>query len=253
LDPWSRNWESDPILDSVETKQPPIFRWAKHFRPAPKTFEKLVIATGSVPSLFLNSHLPSKKLVGSILFPHISLAGCTLAPGVNDNTTTLFISSDAPSTLFVLCQFCVDNDDSYAWTKLLFEHVTAKRVFIFDTIDEMKIQEILDDGEVELPMLRMLKTKTAVPLNLPKNLGCSFLESPQIVCGLPAALLTHCQIYEMSAILYLSVESQTHLGSETFLGFESVFPFVTETTLKGQNYHPLIQGLKVRKTNTLFI
>jgi len=255
LETWSRNLECE-TGDSLTDRTPhpePIFRWHKSFRSTiPKHFEKLIIATGPPSSLFLTSQFQQKTHIASIIFPHVSLAGCTLVPSVNNSLTTIFTVEQFPNTCYVACQVTVENGDAYAWTKSVFTNIVAKSVFVLDVIDELKIQDVLEESEIEFPALRMLKTNSANPVPLPKNISCPFLESPQIICGLPASILTHCQIHRIAATLYLSAESQTQLGPETLIGFESVFPSVNGGPIHKIDYLPLIQTLKARRTSPLF-
>lgn len=121
-----------------------------------------------------------------------------MMPGSNDPTTTLFTVPEIENVCFVACQFVVPPTHSQIWTKSLFDHVAAERydprfcslnllrIHVLETIDELKVQESLTEGEVSLPMIRVLKTDTA-----PQQNEFTSLESLQVVCGLAAAILTH--------------------------------------------------------------
>eukprot|EP01126_Amoeba_proteus_P005494 TRINITY_DN11851_c0_g1_i1.p1 TRINITY_DN11851_c0_g1~~TRINITY_DN11851_c0_g1_i1.p1 ORF type:complete len:132 (+),score=12.47 TRINITY_DN11851_c0_g1_i1:390-785(+) len=108
--------------------------------------------------------------------------------------------------------------------------IKPERVHVLYTISELSLMKGMEEyDDLVLPCTRILRTSFAKEVPLPED--CPFLESPVIVEGLPAAILTHCQLYKIPAVCYLSVENHTLLHEETLIGFEHVLSQIVGTRM----------------------
>ncbi|XP_066507906.1 proteasome assembly chaperone 1-like isoform X2 [Hoplias malabaricus] len=73
---------------------------------------------------------------------------------------------------------------------------------------EYKTPEYLNGSSA--PFLRALKTSTYTG-----SLPCPLLEQPNIIAGLPAAVLSHCQVHRIPAVLFQCFTDVVHLVSVT--------------------------------------
>jgi len=75
---------------------------------------------------------------------------------------------------------------------------------------------IVQDGEMST--LRHLKTD-AFPLG---DEVCPALEAPNVIDGLPAAILSHCQVLQKPAVIYSCVQSESEAGVEMMRKWDPV-------------------------------
>uniref|UniRef100_A0A8C9DXV2 Proteasome assembly chaperone 1 n=1 Tax=Phocoena sinus TaxID=42100 RepID=A0A8C9DXV2_PHOSS len=80
-------------------------------------------------------------------------------------------------------------------------------------------------SSLHTPFLKALKTQ-----NAREPPCCSLLEQPNIVPGLPAAVLSYCQVWKISAILYLCYTDVMKLDLITAEAFK---PVLSSRSLKG--------------------
>lgn len=74
---------------------------------------------------------------------------------------------------------------------------------------------ILEDGEMST--LRHMKTDQYTVEDI-----CPALEAPNVIDGIPAALLSHCQMLQKPAVLYSCVQSETEAGVEMMRQWDPV-------------------------------
>uniref|UniRef100_A0A8D2DG14 Proteasome assembly chaperone 1 n=1 Tax=Sciurus vulgaris TaxID=55149 RepID=A0A8D2DG14_SCIVU len=93
-------------------------------------------------------------------------------------------------------------------------------------------------GSLPSPFLKALKTQ-----NCKDTACCSLLEQPNIVHGLPAAVLSYCQVWKIPAILYLCYTDVMKLDLITVEAFK---PILSSRSLKGLAKN-IPQGTEVLK------
>ncbi|KAG2457319.1 PSMG1 protein, partial [Polypterus senegalus] len=69
---------------------------------------------------------------------------------------------------------------------------------------------------IPVPFLKALKTRT-----YNENLCCSSLEQPNVVSGIPAAVLSYCQVHQIPAVLYQCYTDVVKLDSVTVETYKS--------------------------------
>ena len=74
---------------------------------------------------------------------------------------------------------------------------------------------IVTDGEMSA--LRHIKTEQFASEDL-----CPALEAPNVIDGIPAAILSHCQMLQKPAVLYTCVQSETEAGVEMMRQWDPV-------------------------------
>jgi len=156
--------------------------------------------------------------------------------------------------LIVICQYDIPTHRANAWKNTLFENISSKRVIIFDSIYDNKFQ--IDYGTViSPPLLRKIDTTLAKALN--EKVICNSLESPNFVEGPAAALLTHCQLYNIPATLYLTLLDVYKLQIESLKVLEKTLalyiPLQVSEQLLTVSYQTIIYGLHYNKPNPLVL
>ncbi|KAG9351561.1 hypothetical protein JZ751_022812 [Albula glossodonta] len=120
-------------------------------------------------------------------------------PPEGELSCVIYRQSDCPSVLICQCTCYVAEDQLFQWTEKVFACIQQRGLNVLVLSDcsvaEYKTPDSLFNSGA--PFLRALKSSRygSQPL-------CPLLEQPNIVTGLAAAVLSHCQILRIPAILY---------------------------------------------------
>eukprot|EP01130_Rhizamoeba_saxonica_P004195 TRINITY_DN1722_c0_g1_i1.p1 TRINITY_DN1722_c0_g1~~TRINITY_DN1722_c0_g1_i1.p1 ORF type:complete len:259 (-),score=57.79 TRINITY_DN1722_c0_g1_i1:514-1290(-) len=213
--PSSRNWdlgvdEEDEI--EYEPSLPTVLNMKDEESISCAT---LVISCGKTASIFLHSIYDKKTEIGTVECPYISAKKKGGFISIHDNSCSIYSVNDDSGTIVVTCHYDLPSQHSFSWTKTLFSGVAPERVIIFssylDTIFYEKSSYV-----VEPPALRKLNTSSWEGSD-----NIEHLESPLVVEQLQAAILSHCELRSIPAILILSVEDERMLEMETIEIFET--------------------------------
>lgn len=147
-------------------------------------------------------------------------------------------STPSPSILFAL-NYLRPTAPQYAdLTQALFDCVKPKQVLILDTIHAASFLST-SRSTTHPPLLRRIQT-SHVPLSDDQQhheQQVNMLESPNLVQGLAAAILTQCEVEQLPAQLFVSLESR-HYVAECFQAFEQLFPSLFTTLLPNSLTQP---------------
>eukprot|EP01027_Heterolobosea_sp_BB2_P017959 GEZU01025375.1.p1 GENE.GEZU01025375.1~~GEZU01025375.1.p1 ORF type:complete len:258 (-),score=37.98 GEZU01025375.1:45-818(-) len=210
----------------------------------------LFVAPYGAGSAFLEAQLPrlTTKAAGSLVLPKV--------PGSlgnnKDSTCRLYLDTNN-NNLYAVCHDSeIDIHRAYAWTEALFKHIQPKFVVIFESLKYSQYKG--DSIDITPPLLRVLQTdkqKTEGPSYL--NKLCPYLETPNIVSGVAAAVLTHCQVHFMPASLYVSLEDPHALEVETVQAFEAVLNAYNTNNntnkLTAKQYRPYLEKYNRKRAN----
>ncbi|GFR39640.1 hypothetical protein Agub_g106 [Astrephomene gubernaculifera] len=204
--------------------------------------DTLVVATCPTSCALVRS-LPGKQLIGSVLAPGVSLAGNSLAscssqaePLPSDRVCCVYAlppaaaSSQQPSTasleapqqgqqqqqasavgpgaggkgvLLVCCQYEVPRERAAAWARAVLGQLSYGHAVFLGSMAAEQFRGFGDASqEVLLFSLRTRGAQQAPHQQQPPPL----LPTGTVVGGLPAALLSHCQVRGRSAELFVLVE-----------------------------------------------
>eukprot|EP00743_Colponemidia_sp_Colp-15_P003154 GILK01003407.1.p1 GENE.GILK01003407.1~~GILK01003407.1.p1 ORF type:complete len:289 (-),score=47.81 GILK01003407.1:236-1030(-) len=137
---------------------------------------------------------------------------------VGDNCCFVYSLKADPAVLVAICQYQVDAEMAYAWSNLLMSSVQVPRVIILDTLLSSSYK--LSETYPSAPLLRCLYTQlqqrsNAIPV-------CPFLECPNIVDGAAAALLSHCELSNIAASLFVSIQTGISPDVDTLEALDKV-------------------------------
>jgi len=109
-------------------------------------------------------------------------------------------------------QQSLPDDRCFDLTAALFSRIQPERVIVLSTLQQGAFWPIGGD-EVVPPLLRRVQTSVCSKADEKQSMKplCPFLEPPHLVHSLPAAVLSHCEIRDIPAQLYLSLRSELSL------------------------------------------
>ncbi|KAB0401203.1 hypothetical protein E2I00_018551, partial [Balaenoptera physalus] len=124
-----------------------------------------------------------------------------------------------PSVVLCQCSCYVAEDQQYQWLEKVFGSCPRKNmqvtILTCRHVTDYKTSE--STSSLHTPFLKALKTQ-----NFREPPCCSLLEQPNIVHDLPAAVLSYCQVWKISAILYLCYTDVMKLDLITVEAFKPV-------------------------------
>ncbi|XP_012585347.1 PREDICTED: proteasome assembly chaperone 1 [Condylura cristata] len=145
-----------------------------------------------------------------------------------------------PSVVLCQCSCYVAEDQQHQWLEKVFGSCPRKNmqvtVLTCRHVTDYKTSE--STSSLHSPFLKALKTQ-----NFKDPPCCSLLEQPNIVHDLPAAVLSHCQVWKIPAVLYLCYTDVMKLDLITV---EAFTPVLSSRSLKGlvkvRLARPLVAG-----------
>ncbi|KAH9571116.1 hypothetical protein CY35_02G076000 [Sphagnum magellanicum] len=189
--------------ESVEIS-PPFIVWAP-------SMKKLLQSGVLQPSLLLLSqsnvgahllhNLPGKRIIGSIIFPDISMVNNFVEPSPHNKECYLFAVDSDASVVLVSAQYSISPEHSSLWTKTVFKAIQPSRVLILGTIASQHFRGKLSADD---PLLFVLETDEQKSEDKDQVAVAPFFPSGSLVDGVAAALITHCQIQGQKACLLMS-------------------------------------------------
>lgn len=168
----------------------------------------LIIAISS-PSLYVFHHLPSKKLIGSLILPEISFSGNSVEPSLGDKSCNIYTLNVADDSIILISVQCsVAAERSHIVAKLLIgDQIIPERVLVLDSVQSRNFRGKLSADETFALKLETSSERKELDKG---NEGSSLLKdvdyfpSGSVVDGLPAALLSQCQMKNIKGTLCVS-------------------------------------------------
>lgn len=160
----------------------------------------LLIVAISSPSLFIFHHISSKTLIGSLILPEIPFSGNSIEPSLTDKSCNIYDINDVDGRILVVSVQCsVATDRSHTVAKLLIgEEIMPERVLILDSIQNQNFRGKLPPDETFAFKLETSAARKDLP-SLLKDVD--YFPSGSMVDGLPAALLSRCQLKNIKGTL----------------------------------------------------
>ncbi|XP_055975514.1 proteasome assembly chaperone 1 [Sorex fumeus] len=132
-----------------------------------------------------------------------------------------------PSVVLCQCSCYVADDQQYQWLEKVFGSCPRKNmqvtILTCRHVTDYKSPE--STGSLPSPFLRALRTR-----DYREPLCCPLLEQPNIAHDLPAAVLSHCQVWGIPAVLYLCYTDVMKLDPVTAEAFQ---PLLESRSLRG--------------------
>jgi len=191
----------------------------------------LIVGHQQVPCAFLHTVLSQQlRAVGSVMVPEFPLYNAGLVDAQSSlafGFPTNFLFAVTPITdhpvLLFTSQQPLPDDRMFDFTAALFSRIQPDRVLVLSTLQQGAFWSIGGDEAVP-PLLRVVQTSICSKASDEKHALkplCPFLEPPHLVHSLPAAILSHCEIRDIPAQLYLSLSSE-HSLLDAMQAFEPV-------------------------------
>ncbi|KAJ7996994.1 hypothetical protein DPEC_G00224310 [Dallia pectoralis] len=195
------NEEDEQIHREIEEKREVHIEWYPEVR---LQCSELIIAVGPNATVFLSAYVLAESwdAVG-----HVSLwnekSRCTSrqtsAPLPGEPACRFYRHRDNPSVLMCQSTCYIAEDQLFQWTDKLFGYLPNRGLNVM-VLSDSPVAEYKTPGYLygsAVPFLRSLKSSAF------KNEAlCPALEQPNIITGLPAAVLSHCQVHQIPAVLY---------------------------------------------------
>ncbi|XP_066507671.1 proteasome assembly chaperone 1-like [Hoplias malabaricus] len=122
--------------------------------------------------------------------------------------------------LICQCTSYIAEDQLFQWAEKVLGCIQRRGLSVTLLSDsplaEYKTPEYLNGSSA--PFLRALKTSTYTG-----SLPCPLLEQPNIIAGLPAAVLSHCQVHRIPAVLFQCFTDVVHPVSVTMETYKPAF------------------------------
>ncbi|KAM4796941.1 proteasome assembly chaperone 1 [Rhinophrynus dorsalis] len=181
----------------------------------------LILAVGENATGFVSSYILSSgswEVSGSVRLWNERCRDTNIKdanlPG--PSSCILYRSITDPMVMLCQCNCYVAEDQLFQWCEKVFSCLqkSCLKVTILSTcpVSEYKTPE--STYNLPVPFLKALKTK-----DYSGEVPCSLMEQPNIVDGLPAAVLTYCQVWKIPAVFYQCFTDINRLDSITIEAF----------------------------------
>ncbi|XP_029304676.1 proteasome assembly chaperone 1-like [Cottoperca gobio] len=217
------NEEDEEIHRELEEKRQVHLQWSPEVSESLKSGNKMpcsdfILAVGHNAARFLSVYVLTSENWDAVghasVWNERSRAGAGTSS--EESACVFYRRKDDPSV--VICQVTcyVAEDQLFQWTEKVFdclEHRQLNVTVLSDcSVAEYKTADYLCSSSA--PFLRSLHTAafTAQPV-------CQSLEQPNIVTGLPAAVLNHCEVHRIATVVYQCYSDVTgpdSVSMETF-------------------------------------
>ncbi|XP_053311895.1 proteasome assembly chaperone 1 [Spea bombifrons] len=177
-----------------------------------------ILATGSNAAGFVASYILSSgrwEVCGSV---RIWNERCrdSRNDGLPSQSSCTFYRSSAGETMLCQCSCHVAEDQLFQWCEEVFKGLQKNnlKVTVLSTCPVSDYKTTESTYNLPVPFLKALKTN-----RYQETIPCSMMEQPNIVDGLPAAVLTYCQVWEIPAVLYQCYTDIIKLDTVTIEAF----------------------------------
>ncbi|XP_006785133.1 proteasome assembly chaperone 1 [Neolamprologus brichardi] len=205
-DELDENEEDEQIRRELEEKREVHLHWSPEVSESLKSGNKLqcsdfILAVGQNASSFLSVHIlstPNWDTIGrASVWNERSRA--VMGQSCEESACVFYRHKDNPTVLICQVSCYVAEDQLFQWTEKVFDclqHRELNVTVLSDTsVADYKTADYL--GGSSAPFLRSLHTSAFGDQPV-----CQSLEQPNIVTGLAAAVLNHCQVHRIAAVVY---------------------------------------------------
>ncbi|XP_043556124.1 proteasome assembly chaperone 1 [Chiloscyllium plagiosum] len=213
-----------------------------------------LIAVGQNAVGFLNSFVQcsgSWEIIGAVTLWNERVKGTDT---INQQFTTdtsclLYRLTSNPMILTCHCNCYVAEDQLFQWTEKVFGNIQKRNlnVIVLSSCSVTEYKTPRSTSNISVPFLRALKTSA-----FQETPHCVLLEQPNVLSGLPAAVLSYCQVKQIPAVLYHCYSDVTTIDSLTIEGFRPVLAckglssFVKDTSRSAEILKQLVDMNKIQ-------
>ncbi|KAM9846908.1 proteasome assembly chaperone 1 [Aulostomus maculatus] len=200
------NEEDAQIRKELEEKRDVHLHWSPEVSESLKSGNKLqcsdfILAVGHNAARFLSVYVLTSSnwdAVGHVSVWNERSRGVT-GQSSEESACVFYRRKENPSVLICQLTCYVAEDQQFQWTEKVFDCLQHRELNVTVLSDssmaDYKTADYLCSSSA--PFLRSLHTSafSGQPV-------CPSLEQPNIVTGLPAAVLSHCQVHRIAAVVY---------------------------------------------------
>ncbi|KAJ8275986.1 hypothetical protein COCON_G00077380 [Conger conger] len=200
----NENEEDQQIRREIEQKREVHVNWCPEAtqsitNPSDRTVQcsNFVMAVGPNAAGFLSAYVLNSGnwvAVGSVMLWNERSKDSSQQP-----SCVIYRQSDCPKVLICQCTCYIAEDQLFQWTEKVFACIQQRGLNVTVLSDCSMAEYKSPDSPFSsgAPFLRALKSS-----QYGSQPACPLLEQPNIVTGLAAAVLSHCQVQRIPAILY---------------------------------------------------
>jgi proteasome assembly chaperone 1 len=233
---------AEELGDTDSLHPSPVLRWCPGVRPVNKQpveglqCSSLIIAIGPVATGFVQVYLlesqPSEVIgvICSGLFSSEANSLGQMEP--SDKTCFIHRLNDRPDVLCVQCNVSVHPEQSHLWTQQLLSALclATAHVTVLSTCSLSEYKSVQPSGDLPRNFLRTLHSRT-----LQVDQGCVLLEQPNTIAGLPAQILTYCEVYKVLCALYICYTDTSNIETDTIRAFSKLLHLAPFSRLTKDN------------------
>ncbi|XP_073440784.1 proteasome assembly chaperone 1 [Dendrobates tinctorius] len=220
--------EDKEIRRELAKKREVTVTWSSESRAAMETSadrtlpcSSLILGVGDNAAGFLSAYILSSgswEVAGSIKLwnercrDHTSKSDTTTSP----SSCIFYRSVMDPSVLLCLCKSYVAEDQQFQWCEKVFSCLqkSSIKVTVLSTCPVTDYKATEPIHHLTVPFLKVVTTRQYTD-----RTPCSYLEQPNIVDALPAAVMAHCQVFGIPAVFYQCYTDVANLDSLTIKAF----------------------------------
>ncbi|XP_048397405.1 proteasome assembly chaperone 1 [Stegostoma tigrinum] len=249
------------IRREVESQRKIVIQWSLESRTSTESTtvhslpcSTFLIAVGQNAVGFLNSFVQcsgSWEIIGAITLWNERVKGTDTKNQQfpTDSSCRLYRLTSNPTILTCHCNCYVAEDQLFQWTDKIFGNIQKRNLNVIvlssGSVTEYKTPTSISN--ISVPLLRALKTSA-----FQETPHCVLLEQPNVISGLPASVLSYCQVQQIPAVLYHCYSDVTTVDSLTIEAFRPVLAckslscFVKDTSRSAEILKQLIDVNKIQ-------
>ncbi|XP_026183314.1 proteasome assembly chaperone 1 [Mastacembelus armatus] len=220
------NEEDEQIRRELAIKREVHLQWRPEVSESLRSGNKLqcsdfIVAVGHNAARFLSVYVLTSanwETVG-----HVSLwnerSRAVIGQTSEESACVFYRHKDSPSVLICQVTGYIAEDQLFQWAEKVFDCLQQRELNVTVLADysvaDYKTADYVCSSSA--PFLRSLHTATFSGQSV-----CQSLEQPNIVTGLPAAVLNHCQVHRIAAVVYQCYSDITGPDSVTMETYKPV-------------------------------
>lgn len=200
------NEEDEQIRRELEEKRTVRLHWSPEITEQLRAGNKLqcssfILAVGHNAACFLSAHIlgfANWEAVGrAVAWNERSRSGT--GPSGEEPACVFYRHKDDLSVLICHATCYIAEDQLFQWTEKVFDCLQSRELTVTvlsdSSVADYKTADYLCSSSA--PFLRSLHSSAFSDQPV-----CQSLEQPNIITGLPAAVLNHCQVHRIAAVVY---------------------------------------------------
>jgi len=171
----------------------------------------VIIGTSKASCALLKHVYKDKKVFGTVVLPEVSMHGNTAAGSIHDKSCLVYTLDEQGKIMITTCQYNVPAERALAVAKGMLSEICPKHVLVLGSMSSEQMRGGQGDPSQEA-LLYVLRT-AASRSSSRQQLQLPHLPTGTLVSGLPAALMTYCQVHCMSAEAVMTVDMVPSLAA----------------------------------------